>query len=210
MEATQRKTDRRTLYTRQVVKDALLELLAEHHFEDINITMLCRQAEITRATFYLHFDGISAVVDELLEEALGIAEQEGRAPGRDLIEFMDWLGRKDDPALLLEHYNELPTCLRVAEEPKYQPLFMDDLLSTVVIRKIVLTEQEKMLPFWVASGLPERQAKIMFQYTVYGSYMVNKAFRFQRTEEWCHMTCSLLTFVAGGHRALRRRKTETL
>ena len=43
------------------------------------------------ATFYLHFDGISAVVDELLEEALGIAEQEGRAPGRDLIEFMDWL-----------------------------------------------------------------------------------------------------------------------
>lgn len=29
-------------YTRQVVKDALLELLVEHHFEDINITMLCR------------------------------------------------------------------------------------------------------------------------------------------------------------------------
>ena len=56
MEATQRKTDRRTLYTRQVVKDALLELLVEHHFEDINVTMLCRQAEITRATFYLHFD----------------------------------------------------------------------------------------------------------------------------------------------------------
>lgn len=205
MQATQRKTDRRTLYTRQVVKDALLELLAEHHFEEINVTMLCKQAEITRATFYLHFDGISSVVDELLDEALGTAERTGTTPEGNLIDFMAWLGEKDDPALVREHYSELPTCLRVAGEEKYQPLFMDDLLSTVVIRKIVLTEQDKMVPFWMSCGLSEQQAKIIFQYTVHGSHMVNKAFRFQRTDEWCHMTCALLTFVAGGYRALYKR-----
>lgn len=205
MQATQRKTDRRTLYTRQVVKDALLELLAEHHFEEINVTMLCKQAEITRATFYLHFDGLSSVVDELLEEALGTAERAGKALEGNLVEFMAWLGEKDDPALVREHYSELPTCLRVAGEAKYQPLFMDDLLSTVVIRKIVLTEQDKMVPFWMSCGLSEQQARIIFQYTVHGSHMVNKAFRFQRTDEWCHMTCALLTFVAGGYKALWQR-----
>ena len=68
-----------------------MELLAEHHFEDINVTMLCRQAEITRATFYLHFDSPSAVVDELLEEVLNTTQRTGRPPEGGLIEFMDWL-----------------------------------------------------------------------------------------------------------------------
>ncbi len=206
MEATQRKTDRRTLYTRQVVKDALLELLPEHHFEDINVTMLCRQAEITRATFYLHFDSLSAVVDELLEEALGTAERSGVAPEGNPIEFWGWLGEQDDPALLREHYNKLPTCLRVADDPKYQPLFMDDLLSAAAIRKIYLTERDNMVPLWRDyCGLSEEQARIMFRYAIHGSYMVNKAFRFQYTEDWCHMTCTLLAYSAGGYKALRRR-----
>ena len=48
MPAQTRKTDRRTLYTRQVVKDALLELLEKNPYAKINVTMLCKQAEITR------------------------------------------------------------------------------------------------------------------------------------------------------------------
>lgn len=206
MRATQRKTDRRTLYTQQVVKDALLELLAERRFEEINVTMLCKQAEITRATFYLHFDGISAVVDALLDEALRTAERSGREPEENPIEFWAWLGAQDDPALLEEHYSELPTCLRIAEDAKYQPLFMDELLSGVVIRKIFLTEQEKMVPLMQDyCGLSLQQAKVMFQYALHGSYTVNKAFRFQRSPEWSHMACTMLTFLAGGHKALRRR-----
>lgn len=139
--------------------------------------MLCRQAEITRATFYLHFDSPSAVVDELLEEVLNTTQRTGRPPEGGLIEFMDWLGEQDDPALLMEHYDQLPTCLRAADDPKYQPLFMDDLLSNMVIRKIYLTERDNMVPLWKEyCGLSEEQARIMFQYTIHGSYMVNKAF----------------------------------
>lgn len=206
MQATQRKTDRRTLYTRQVVKDALLELLAEHHFEEINVTMLCRQAEITRATFYLHFDSISSVVDELLDEALETAERTGKTPEGNPIDMWAWLGEQDDPALLDQHYSELPTCLRVAGEAKYQPLFMDDLLSNVVIRKIYLTERDKMVPMMREyCSMTEQQAKVMFQYAIHGSYMVNRAFQFQRPPEWSHMACTMLTFVAGGHQALRKR-----
>lgn len=85
------------------------------------------------------------------------------------------------------------------------PAFIVYLLSAVVIRKIVLTEQDKMVPFWTECGLSEQQAKIIFQYTVHGSYMVNKAFHFQRTDEWYHMTCALFTFVTGGYRALYKR-----
>ena len=67
----QRKTDRRTLYTQAVIKDALLELLTVQGFEKITVASLCRQAEITRATFYLHYSDLTAVVDELVDEATG-------------------------------------------------------------------------------------------------------------------------------------------
>lgn len=39
-EQKQRKTDRRTLYTRMVVKEALLELLSEMDYADITVATL--------------------------------------------------------------------------------------------------------------------------------------------------------------------------
>ena len=49
-ESKNRKTDRRTLYTRNVIKDALLEALAEKPIEQITVTDVCGRAEITRVT----------------------------------------------------------------------------------------------------------------------------------------------------------------
>ena len=81
MSVQPRKTDRRTLYTRQVVKDALLELLEKNPYDKINVTLLCRQAEITRATFYLHYADLNEVLDEVIAEALDLAEQSGIPEG---------------------------------------------------------------------------------------------------------------------------------
>ena len=71
-----RKTDRRTIYTRNVIKDALLELLEEAPFEKVTVAAVCKQAEITRATFYLHYDNLTAVLDEVLDDALDMTEQQ--------------------------------------------------------------------------------------------------------------------------------------
>jgi hypothetical protein len=49
-----RKTDRRTVMTKGMIQDALLELLQNTPYEKITVTALCKQSEITRATFYLH------------------------------------------------------------------------------------------------------------------------------------------------------------
>ncbi len=69
-----RKTDRRTLMTKQMIKDALLELLAHTPYEKVTVSALCRQAEITRATFYLHYDNTESVLSELLDDALRLTE----------------------------------------------------------------------------------------------------------------------------------------
>ena len=49
-----RKLDRRTRYTRQTIRDTLLELMAHKPFPRITVTEVCKLAEINRGTFYLH------------------------------------------------------------------------------------------------------------------------------------------------------------
>lgn len=88
-EKKQRKTDRRTLYTRQVIKDALLELTNRIPYEKINVTMLCKQADIARATFYLHYDSLDEVLDAVIDDALLFSE---RADGTvvDLLDAVNY------------------------------------------------------------------------------------------------------------------------
>ena len=72
---TVRKTDRRTIMTKGMIKDALLELLQNTPYEKITVTALCKQSEITRATFYLHYNNIDNVLDELLDDALRLTHK---------------------------------------------------------------------------------------------------------------------------------------
>ncbi|MET1249017.1 TetR/AcrR family transcriptional regulator [Sporolactobacillus sp. STCC-11] len=50
------KNNRRTHYTIQVIKDAFLRLLSTTELSKITVTQICREADVNRGTFYLHFD----------------------------------------------------------------------------------------------------------------------------------------------------------
>ena len=51
-----------------------LELLQKYPFPKVTVTAICKKAEITRATFYLHYMDIYALLDAILEEALHLSE----------------------------------------------------------------------------------------------------------------------------------------
>ena len=102
-----RKIDRRTLYTLSVIKDAFLELLKNTSFSKINVTAVCKQADITRATFYLHYQDIYAVLDEVLDEALQISESTGTV--EQMISMIQQAGQEPDTETYLkENYAFLP------------------------------------------------------------------------------------------------------
>ena len=63
-------SDRRTRYTRQIIKDSFLDLLKEKPFSKITVTELCRISEINRGTFYLHYYDIDDVLDDLLNDVI--------------------------------------------------------------------------------------------------------------------------------------------
>lgn len=73
-----RKTDRRTIYTKNLIKDACYEALKKKPIEQITVTELCKAAEINRSTFYLHYQDAFAVFEEMLEEVLDTIEPTGR------------------------------------------------------------------------------------------------------------------------------------
>jgi AcrR family transcriptional regulator len=63
-----RPLDPRVQRTRQVLQEALLQLLIEHEYEGITVADITEQASVGRTTFYLHYHD----KDELLSESTGM------------------------------------------------------------------------------------------------------------------------------------------
>ena len=68
------KTDRRTKYTKMVIKQAFSELIRQKPIEKITVSDICSLAEISRPTFYFHYQDIYALLDETGDEMLASAK----------------------------------------------------------------------------------------------------------------------------------------
>lgn len=194
-----RKTDRRTLYTRSVIKDALLELLEDKTFDKITVSSVCKQAEITRATFYLHYDNLSAVLDELLDEALLISDRNNEHPSYDILQILNLALNNDKQQSLYNDDSLLPACQRIANHPKYKVIFMDETLSAYIIKKIYTSEKDHMLPILMEKcNLSRKEADKIFTLIIYGAFAVNKSLNWKKNNEWYQLQSTISKFVLGG------------
>lgn len=199
----ERKTDRRTIYTENVIKDSLLELLQDTSFEKLTVTAVCKQAEITRATFYLHFDDLTAVLDSTLEDALSLTMHGTDNPNQDMIQLMGLFSDAPNAATVKQHETLLPACQRVADSPKYHVLFLDESLSDYIIKKMYLTEKDKMIPMLMKQcHLSRKEADKVFLFVIYGAYHVNKSMHWEKSDEWYQLQSKLIQFILGGFGAL--------
>ena len=55
MPVENKKDDRRTMRTRSALKDALIQLILEKHYEEITVQDIIDRANVGRSTFYAHF-----------------------------------------------------------------------------------------------------------------------------------------------------------
>lgn len=62
--------DLRVIKTRRLIKNALIELMAEKEVSSITITELSEKALINRKTFYRHYSAVADVVTEIENEIL--------------------------------------------------------------------------------------------------------------------------------------------
>jgi len=71
MKSKKNKDDRRVKYTKMVLKESFIELLATKDISQITIKEICEGADINRATFYAHYndqyDLLRKIEDEMLD-----------------------------------------------------------------------------------------------------------------------------------------------
>lgn len=73
----EKKLDPRVRRTRQLLRNALIELIPEKGFDDITVKDITERATLNRATFYLHYNdkqdllskGFEEIWDELIEQS---------------------------------------------------------------------------------------------------------------------------------------------
>ena len=61
-------TDRRTKYTKSVIRQALFELLQDKPIAKITVTDICKLADINRSTFYSYYEDVYALLTQIQNE----------------------------------------------------------------------------------------------------------------------------------------------
>lgn len=68
------KGNRRILYTKNIIKESLIELLETKEIHQVTVTDICKKADINRGTFYSHykdaFDLLQSMEDELFDQVI--------------------------------------------------------------------------------------------------------------------------------------------
>ncbi|RDB61519.1 TetR/AcrR family transcriptional regulator [Gordonibacter sp. 28C] len=63
-----RMGDRRVVRTKRAIREAFLNLLHAEDYDRVTITAVAHEADIDRKTFYLHYDSVDDVLDEIIRE----------------------------------------------------------------------------------------------------------------------------------------------
>lgn len=192
-----RKTDRRTIYTINAIKDAFLKLVRQDGYSRLTVTNLCREADITRSTFYIHYNSLNDVLNEVLDDALMLNNDTSPAlvSGSTTVNYL-----KQNESLI-------PVCQRIGDSNKYQDLLMDPDLSEYIVGRIMLHEREKVVPsIMEKTNLSAQEAETLFKYMIHGSFAVNRSHHFIKDESWFNDVNLLNNFVNAGYEALKKTK----
>ncbi len=85
------KNNRRTIYTKKIIKEAFLELLSEKELQKITVTDICKRADVNRGTFYNYYtdtiDLFHQIEAQLIEKILPLIKIDSDE------ELASWLSR---------------------------------------------------------------------------------------------------------------------
>lgn len=180
----QRKTDRRTVYTRTVIKDALLSLLSVKDYMEITVTDICREAEISRGTFYLHYDNIAQVIDAIFDDAFA-----------STVSVLEQVGIESEEDKKCAY----PLCTFLRENKKYQALFLSDSLFSQVAERVTKNCIDNYFHrLKISTELSDEEAFSLRYFQFSGCISVCKRNIDKSDEEWGRVQCAVDRFIKGG------------
>lgn len=178
------KTDRRTRYTRQTIKETLLKLLEKKAYPKITVTEICRLAEINRGTFYLHYYDINDVLDDILMEMMN-----------DTTDVIDHVlcpkGMKSGCTY--------PFCDKIHSGEHYRALFPDDSISPRIVEKVADIYKENYATWLMShSLLTFQEAEALFYFQINGCLTINKLTLRSHCDDWKKIQKVTDAFIKAG------------
>ena len=145
------KQNRKTKYTEEIIKKTYISLLLANPEQRVTVKELCASADINRGTFYLHYQDIFALQQELEQEAM-----------QKLL-----LLRPDDAILddLQGNYitrfveNVLRT---VHSRPELTCILLNKNASPNAFTEVLIQSQQKAATRWMELGLIAEQTRWIF------------------------------------------------
>lgn len=108
-----KKEDRRTTYTKTLIKDTVLSLLQKKPISKITVSEVCQIADINRGTFYLHYkdslDVLEQLQDEYCDRVIALLEEHKDLNELDIILKLHQFNNENADDYLIFIRTDLPT-----------------------------------------------------------------------------------------------------
>lgn len=185
-----KKMDQRVRLTRNLLKNALVQLMQEQHISKISIRALCEVADINRSTFYVHYtdqyDLLSKVEQEVLDNLNRYLSKQDLDENHPmsvqvLTRVLDYVKENVElfKALLSENCDftfqkNLMELAQVISSQQNQSL---DVRTQEYIKTFGFTGAISMLQKWLHNGMdesPAQMAEFVIQICYYGISGINK------------------------------------
>ncbi|MEH7418950.1 TetR-like C-terminal domain-containing protein [Neobacillus drentensis] len=124
------RVDPRILRTRQLIKDALIDLLQEMEINKITVNRIAERATINRVTFYLHYDDIQDMLEKMAQEMAEDIESILKSTTISQNSSADELGWVK-LVTLLEYIAENAKFYKVVLGSRRTPIFTERLLNII-------------------------------------------------------------------------------
>lgn len=158
-------------------------------YGDITVTDICREAEVSRGTFYLHYGNTAEVLDEVLDKALASTR-----PLEQQLYPQQCGGSRQC---------NYPLCQYIRNSTEYRCLFFDDALSPFILEKLYAQHREGLASMWsAASGFSEEQRRLLSFFQLSGCFAAAKRSENMSEADWQKVQALIDRFIRGGLNSL--------
>lgn len=169
----------------QALVEALHALLQHKQLSDISVSELARKANVSRSTFYVHFDNVADVFDKAVRE--GDPRTASISEGLGIVRCTD----KD----------KTPFCESLRCRGKRTAMMHDPHYLNALFSNNNLTGKRLYIDHLKHAGLSAYVAEAIYRFQLSGCYAAATANDYT-DEEWTNCRTALDTFIRAGMEAL--------